>query len=60
MTAAPDVVVLAHHGLLLAIPAFVPAIIVAGVIGYVAMKDRRNRGEADSEQSGSTDHDGKS
>jgi hypothetical protein len=57
MTAAPDVVILAHHGLLLAIPAFVPAIIVAGVIAYVAVKDRRNRDEAHSEQSGSTNHD---
>ena len=33
----------AHHGLLLAIPAFLPAIIVVGVILYVAMRDRRSR-----------------
>jgi hypothetical protein len=57
MTAAPDVVILAHHGLLLAIPAFVPAVIVAGVIAYVAMKDRRNRDEAHSTNPGSTDQD---
>ena len=30
MTGHPDVAILAHHGLLLAIPAFVPAFIVAG------------------------------
>jgi hypothetical protein len=31
----------AHHMLLLAVPAFFPAVIVVGVILYVAMKDRR-------------------
>lgn len=36
-----DVVYLAHHGLLLAIPAFVPALIVAGVIAFVALRNRR-------------------
>jgi hypothetical protein len=49
-----SVTVLAHHGLLLAIPAFVPAFMVAGVIFYIAMKDRRNR-EPHSQQQGS-DH----
>jgi hypothetical protein len=33
--------ILAHHGLLLAIPAFLPAIAVVGVILYVAIRDRR-------------------
>jgi hypothetical protein len=33
---------LAHHMLLLAIPAFLPAIAVVGVILYVALRDRRN------------------
>ncbi len=37
MTAEPDITILAHHGLLLAIPAFVPAFVVAGVIVYIAM-----------------------
>ncbi|MGE5698041.1 MAG: hypothetical protein ACM4D3_23200 [Candidatus Sericytochromatia bacterium] len=37
----PDVDILAHHSLLLAIPAFVPAIAVVGVIIWVAMRDRR-------------------
>ena len=32
---------LAHHALLLAIPAFAPAIAVVGVILYVAIRDRR-------------------
>jgi len=36
-----NVNVLAHHSLLLAIPAFVPAIAVVGVIIWVAMRDRR-------------------
>lgn len=31
----------AHHMLLLAIPAFAPAVAVVGVILYVAIRDRR-------------------
>ncbi len=31
---------LAHHAALLAIPAFVPAVVVVGVVLYVARKDR--------------------
>jgi hypothetical protein len=53
----PDVVVLADHSVLLAIPAFVPAFIVAGVVVYIAMKDRRNRDGTHSEDAGSTDKD---
>ena len=34
-------VLLAHHALVVAIPAFVPAIILVGVILYIAAKDRR-------------------
>jgi hypothetical protein len=45
MTPAPHVEILAHHGLLLAIPAFAPAIAVAGVVIYIAVRDRR-RGDA--------------
>jgi hypothetical protein len=37
----PHVVYLAHHWLLLAVPAFLPAIIVVAVVLYVALKDRR-------------------
>jgi hypothetical protein len=51
-----SVSLLAHHGLLLAIPAFVPAFMVAGVIFYIAMKDRRNR-EPHSQQPGSEHQD---
>jgi hypothetical protein len=35
-------VYLAHHALLLAIPALVPAVVVAGVVVYIAVRDRRN------------------
>jgi hypothetical protein len=37
--------ILAHHGLLIAIPAFAPAIAVAGVVIYVALRDRRSKGD---------------
>lgn len=30
----------AHHAALLAIPAFVPAVVVVGVVLYIARKDR--------------------
>jgi hypothetical protein len=52
-----DIAILADHSLLLAIPAFVPAFIVAGVVVYIAMKDRRNRDGSRSEPQGSTDQD---
>lgn len=37
----PDVVILADHSVWLAVPAFAPAIAVAGVVVYIAMKNRR-------------------
>lgn len=37
--------ILAHHAALLAIPAFVPAVVVVGVILYIARKDRREERE---------------
>jgi hypothetical protein len=59
MTAAADVTVLAHHGLLLAIPAFAPAIAVVGVVTYIAMRDRRQGDDQpDSEHSATPDKDG--
>lgn len=58
MTTGADVVILADHSLLLAIPAFVPAFIVAGVVTYIAMKDRRNRDGSHSEETESTGKDG--
>jgi len=57
MTPDADVVLLADHSVLLAIPAFVPAFIVAGVVVYIAMKDRRNRDGSHSEETGATDQD---
>lgn len=57
MTTDTDVLIVAHHSLLLAIPAFVPAFIVAGVVIYVAMKDRRNRDGSHSEETGSRSQD---
>ncbi len=41
----PHVTYVAHHMILLAIPAFLPAIIVVGVILYIALKDRRSPGD---------------
>ncbi|GAA2396799.1 hypothetical protein [Mycolicibacterium llatzerense] len=56
---------LADHSLLLALPAFAPAFVVAGVVAWVAMKDRRaeesagsDGAESDSETAVSTDEDG--
>ncbi|OBK45133.1 hypothetical protein [Mycobacterium sp. 1081908.1] len=46
----PQVVDVAHHMLLLAIPAFLPAIVVVGVILYVALKDRRSGAARDAKQ----------
>jgi hypothetical protein len=44
MTPAGDQL-LAHHAALLAIPAIVPAVVVVGVILYIARKDRREETE---------------
>jgi len=46
VTRQPGLEILAHHGPLLAIPAFAPAIAVAGVVIYVALRDRRCEGDA--------------
>jgi hypothetical protein len=48
--ADPQVVYVAHHMLLLAIPAFLPAVVVAAVILYVALKDRRRGVGPDTKQ----------
>jgi hypothetical protein len=37
----PHVVYLADHSFVLAVPAFAPAVVVAGVVVYLAMRDRR-------------------
>lgn len=41
--------ILATHSLLLALPAFVPAVVLVGVIVTVAVRDRR-RGDDDGEE----------
>jgi hypothetical protein len=43
----PHVEYVAHHWILLAAPAFLPAIIVVGVVLYVALRDRRSGGKSD-------------
>lgn len=45
MNPTPEVVVLADHPIWLAVPAFAPAIVVAGVIVYIAAKNRRKPDE---------------
>ena len=45
--ADPHVHVLSHHWLILAGPAFLPAIVVVGVVLYVAIKDRRSHDSGD-------------
>jgi len=37
------VVYLSHHWILLAAPAFLPAVVVVGVVLYIAIRDRRAR-----------------
>lgn len=45
MTPTQDVVYLADHTLLLALPALIPAVIVAGVVIVIAVRDRRSGDE---------------
>lgn len=40
-------VVLADHSVWLAVPAFAPAIIVAGVVVYIAVKNRQKEDKPD-------------
>lgn len=42
-------VLYAHHAALLAIPALVPAVIVVGVVVYIARKDRRDEAKEQEE-----------
>ncbi|GAA2570223.1 hypothetical protein GCM10010409_54250 [Mycolicibacterium diernhoferi] len=52
MTPPPShpMTLLADHSLLLALPAFAPAVVVAGVVAWLAIRDRRNP-DPDSPQS---------
>jgi hypothetical protein len=50
---------LADHTLLPALPAFAPAVVVGGVVVYIAMRDRRRKSdEPHSENPDSADQDG--
>jgi len=46
--------ILAHHALLLAIPAFLPAIAVVGVVIWVAVRDRKTPEDADAAERNDT------
>jgi hypothetical protein len=46
--------ILADHSVLLAIPAFVPALAVVGVVVYIAMRDRRTPDNARSSERNSS------
>lgn len=50
MTTEPDVVILADHPIWLAVPAFAPAIVVAGVVVYIAVKNRRRGQEGPTDE----------
>jgi cytochrome c-type biogenesis protein CcmH/NrfF len=55
--------VVADHTLLLALPAFAPAVVVVAVVVFVAMRDRRDEAEesndaARRENEAASDHDG--
>ncbi|WP_197503296.1 hypothetical protein [Mycobacterium sp. E740] len=50
----PDVVILADHSIWLAVPAFAPAIVVAGVVVYIAMKNRQKRSDGTPTEDGRT------
>ncbi|GAA5051261.1 hypothetical protein [Nocardia callitridis] len=55
MTVRTDNVdVLADHSILLAIPAFFPAVLLAGVVLFIALRDRRQGDEDDDEDTGDT------
>jgi hypothetical protein len=43
MTFDPNVVYLADHPIWIAVPAFAPAFVVAGVVIYIAAKNRRRK-----------------
>lgn len=41
MNSDPAISILSHHALALAIPALLPAVVVSGVVVYLAVRDRR-------------------
>jgi hypothetical protein len=52
MTQTSDVVYLADHPLVLALPALMPAFIVAGVVIVIAVRDRRRGDDPDEPREG--------
>jgi hypothetical protein len=57
-TGQPDVVILADHPIWIAVPAFAPAIVVAGVVVYIALRNRRRGDAPHSDGAGSSGQDG--
>jgi hypothetical protein len=51
----PHVQYLAHHWLLLAAPAFLPAVVVVGVVLFVALRDRRSGSQSPDDSDQRTD-----
>jgi hypothetical protein len=49
MTSTVDIDFLADHSALLALPAFAPAIVIVGVVVFIAMRDRRQGDDDDDE-----------
>ncbi|HET7739681.1 MULTISPECIES: hypothetical protein [unclassified Mycolicibacterium] len=60
MTGSTEPDILADHSILLAIPAFAPALVVVAVVIWIVMRDRRRADDEDpsSESPASTDEDG--
>ena len=54
-TAVAQIGIQADHTLLLALPAFAPAVVVVGVVVYVAMRDRRRKEHDDQPRDGAQD-----
>lgn len=52
MTVDPDVAILADHPIWIAVPAFAPAFVVAGVVIYIAAKNRRKQTDTGHDQDG--------
>lgn len=60
MTGGTEPEILADHSILLAIPAFAPALVVVAVVIWIVMRDRRRGDDEDpsSESPASTGEDG--
>lgn len=58
-TPDPDVVYLADHSVLLAIPAFVPAFLIVGFIIFLAVRDRKAEATENADQAKRCDADEK-